>query len=750
MYRLLKGKMSGSNRSCGTNPKGLLCGRWNLPEFRSPPKDVQVAHESKDAQVAHEPKDDQVAHESFCEPGLLCERGNLPQFRSPPKDAQVAHGSLLPQEIVDAIPQSDLCVLRFVQEFLAQEDLPEIPVLVVGGYVRDLLLDRVPDDLDLSFVLRALSAEYTVEGIFAGMHQFAETHPELGVVSVEFHSIKSDQTKNKMLDTAKAHFRLINGKIIEVDFMPTIGEEIYGESSRTPERNERGTPKEDAGRRDLTVGALMLEVHQHCGKLRFKLLDFYGGLADLLPGDNSPGLLRCPAPLDITSSELTKQVLRNHADRALAARLGIVIAGNTEADPDQEADACQTLAWIRILRDDPLRILRVLRFKAKLGFMIHPSFWKALPFALESLRAKVAGSRKLAEVMKVAKISDKALIEMIRSVFNSSELSREWCLASALFGGKSDKKFGYPREVQAFDCVAFDRLMQCLPRETSRRQHAAEERLAECLAVAFMCSRVSLSCSEGSPGKNCTVEEDRVLVMGSLTDFEASCKGLGASNVMRNTGHFILNAVKLLQEHADQEPEAHHKVLAQQCGVTPSDMVRHLWTLKVLFSLKGLILPKGWVLRKPEDEQNVPPEDVERVQLQLKLLRERGDLVIELLRLDSHDLAEAVKSSVTSLKRPLPTRFSGSCFRDGEKGYVLFGGKNVHKRMLGGHGGLVACFEVFYRLHDPKPTLAQDLSDPIEEPEQFDAFMGTEPEDMQLHEDLVHGLLEVIPTKETI
>ena len=166
--------------------------------------------------------------------------------------------------------------------------------------------------------------------------------------------------------------------------------------------------------------------------------------------------------------------------------------------------------------------------------------------------------------------------------------------------------------------------------------------------------------------------------------------------------------------------------------------------------LKELILPKGWLVRRPEDKQNVPPEDVELVQSQLVLLAERRDLVIELLRLDSHDLADAVKSSVTSLKRPLPTRFSGSCFRDGEKGHVLLGGKNVHKRMLGGPDGLIAWFEVFYRLHDPKPTLAQDLSDPIEEPEQFDAFMGTEPEDMQLHEDLVHGLLEVIPTKETI
>ena len=232
----------------------------------------------------------------------------------------------------------------------------------------------------------------------------------------------------------------------------------------------------------------MLKVYKNCGELGFELLDFYGGLADLLPGDNCSGVLRCPVPQNITSSEFAKQVLSNDNDRALATQFRIV--GNTKADPEQEVDACQTLAWIRALRDDPIRIPRVLRFKAKLGYIIHPSFWKALPFAIEHLRAKVAGSRKLAEVVKVAKISDKALIEMIRSVFNSSKLSRDWCLVSALFGGNSDKKSGYPREVQAFDYVAFDRLMQCLPRKTSHH----DERVAECLVVAFMCSKVSLSC----------------------------------------------------------------------------------------------------------------------------------------------------------------------------------------------------------------------------------------------------------------
>ena len=42
--------------------------------------------------------------------------------------------------------------------------------------------------------------------------------------------------------------------------MPTIGEEQYDDNDRIPLRDVRGTPEQDALRRDLTIGAMLLRI----------------------------------------------------------------------------------------------------------------------------------------------------------------------------------------------------------------------------------------------------------------------------------------------------------------------------------------------------------------------------------------------------------------------------------------------------------------------------------------------------------
>ena len=163
--------------------------------------------------------------------------------------------------------------------------------------------------------------------------------------------------------------------------------------------------------------------------LHFRLLDFHGGIEDL-----RSRTLRAPTPRQLTLDQMRSEVLRCVRDpdeaRELTSALeaGIVHAPDairkleeqaekatraaaafesqaeaalwkaTAAEAVEAADAAvaaevQAVWWIKTLRDDPLRLVRALRFSAALQFRIHPSFWLAVPFAVDALATKVSGAQ---------------------------------------------------------------------------------------------------------------------------------------------------------------------------------------------------------------------------------------------------------------------------------------------------------------------------------------------------------------------
>ena len=286
-------------------------------------------------------------------------------------DGAVAHGELLPAELVARVPHREKLVLSFVLAFLEANALPA-QLLVNGGYVRDLLLGSVPDDLDLSLCLRECDPAVTVATVMHGLPGFALERPELNVSSVTITTILSDASKDKNVDTAKAH--LVVGsppERIEVDFMPTIGEETYDEFNRVPERDVRGTPEQDALRRDLTIGAMLLHVFQPRGSgpsggggaaapeaaaeaLQWRLLDFYGGLADL-----QRRVLRSPYPAGADASLVRASVLRYAEERELARKMGLLPSDGAAGSPARSdspapagaagegAEALQVVWWIK-------------------------------------------------------------------------------------------------------------------------------------------------------------------------------------------------------------------------------------------------------------------------------------------------------------------------------------------------------------------------------------------------------------------
>ena len=165
---------------------------------------------------------------------------------------------------------------------------------VVGGYVRDIFLNRPSKDIDVVVVGSGIQ---TAEAL--GKRLGPKAH-----VSV-FHNFGTAQVK--FFDT-------------EVEFVGAR-KESYNHDSRKPVV-EDGTLEDDQNRRDFTINALAVCMN----KARFgELIDPFGGLDDL-----KQGIIRTPLDPDITFS------------------------------------------------DDPLRMLRCIRFATQLNFYIEDETFNAL------------------------------------------------------------------------------------------------------------------------------------------------------------------------------------------------------------------------------------------------------------------------------------------------------------------------------------------------------------------------------------
>ena len=142
-----------------------------------------------------------------------------------------------------------------------------------------------------------------------------------------------------------AHIRY-EGEVIEVATFRAQGnggdeEDARTETGRILRDNVYGTLEEDAWRRDFTVNALYYNIQD------FSVVDYAGGMADLQAG-----------------------VLR------------------LMGDPEQR------------YREDPVRMLRAVRFAAKLGFRVHPES-EAPIFTMAHLLEDIPPARLFDEILKL-------------------------------------------------------------------------------------------------------------------------------------------------------------------------------------------------------------------------------------------------------------------------------------------------------------------------------------------------------------
>lgn len=210
-------------------------------------------------------------------------------------------------------------------------DKLQLECYVVGGYVRDLFLERPSKDIDVVVVGSGISVANELKNILGKKAHISVFH-NFGTAQVKYH------------DT-------------EVEFVGAR-KESYNRDSRKP-IVEDGTLEDDQNRRDFTINALAVCLNAD----RFgELVDPFGGIDDLWDG-----IIRTPLDPDVTFS------------------------------------------------DDPLRMMRCVRFATQLNFFIEDETFEALERNAERIKI-ISGERIADELNKImaTRTPSKGFIDLYR------------------------------------------------------------------------------------------------------------------------------------------------------------------------------------------------------------------------------------------------------------------------------------------------------------------------------------------------
>jgi tRNA nucleotidyltransferase/poly(A) polymerase len=214
---------------------------------------------------------------------------------------------------------------------------PGVQMRVAGGWIRDKLLGKESDDIDIAVNMPGYELARMIAGDKA--HQ----------VSLEK---SADPNEIKSNDDMNVGAVYLQGQKIE--FVPMRTEHYPDEESRQPSIKLTNDPREDVKRRDLTINALYYNIRN--GQIE----DYVNGRADLgLDENGKPG-----GPIYLRT-------------------------------PDEP---------MKTFHEDPLRLLRVLRFHARYpNSVVDPSIIEAMqdPDIQESYMKKVAPERAGPEIRKM-------------------------------------------------------------------------------------------------------------------------------------------------------------------------------------------------------------------------------------------------------------------------------------------------------------------------------------------------------------
>ena len=203
-----------------------------------------------------------------------------------------------------------------------------IEVYAVGGFVRDLLMGRPINDIDIMTV---------GEGI-----PFAE-------------KLAKKLGKNKVVPFKKYGTALIPDSNIAIE-VATARTEVYDDDSRKPSKVVYTDLKGDLLRRDFTINAMAMDINPS----RFgDLTDPFGGIADI-----EKKVLRTPLDPDETFSEDPLRMMRA---AYFASKLGFTIEQECRTSMKKQSHRIEIVSIERI-RDEFIKILKT--DKPSIGLVI--------------------------------------------------------------------------------------------------------------------------------------------------------------------------------------------------------------------------------------------------------------------------------------------------------------------------------------------------------------------------------------------
>ncbi len=166
-----------------------------------------------------------------------------------------------------AMPKARLALLKIAAEIASEQ---KAALYIVGGFVRDLYLDRMGQDFDLVVEGDAISLAGQLQDRYGGR---LTTHARFGTAKWMISGIRPELAKVMNLPEKAGDLP---------DFMDLISArtEFYTHPTALP-TVERGSIKLDLHRRDFTINTLALRLDgSHYGDLH----DYWGGLNDLREG----------------------------------------------------------------------------------------------------------------------------------------------------------------------------------------------------------------------------------------------------------------------------------------------------------------------------------------------------------------------------------------------------------------------------------------------------------------------------------